>query len=119
MHHTIILCRYSRDKHSKPGRDVFSKLTDHHETNPTPRKPTPTRTSFTPSKQPNREWVQNQRNLYTNWINAQFLPDKKYQVSLPPAVVKLGIYTLHYLQDEVDVVMMLCSVTNDTLTPIA
>ena len=81
MHTIPLSCRYSRDKHSKPGRDVFSKLTDHHETNPTPRKPA--RSTYTPTKQPaKREWVQKQRNLYTKWINAQFLPDKKYQVSL-------------------------------------
>lgn len=82
MHIIPSSCRYSRDKHSKPGRDVFSKLTDHHETNPTPPRKS-TRHNYTPTKQPaaKREWVQNQRNLYTKWINAQFLPDKPHQVS--------------------------------------
>ena len=92
MHIIPLSYRYSRDKHSKPGRDVFSKLTDYHETNPTPRKPT--RSTYTPTKQPaKREWVQNQRNLYTKWINAQFLPDKKYQVSYSFITVTSVVFT--------------------------
>ena len=88
------MCRYSRDKHSKPGRNVFSKLTDNKETNPTPRKPT--RSAYTPIKQQKRDWVQKQRNLYTNWINVQFLPDKEHQVSFPTRIHV--VWYLHFGQ---------------------